>query len=282
MLAKLTATVLLLATTAYTAAIAPVYQYELGLNSTAYQQKFNELVKAGYRLTYVSGYPDEHNHTLFSGIWKKTSTSVPWVARHGLTGAAYDALSAQLKAQKYHPVVLNAYNIENGEPRFATIWEKPSAAVTWQQQRDMTEAGFRAKISALSPLRVTTLTRYTVGNEMRFAATWGKRTTADWHGDWYPALGKPRMDNGPMADGYKAISLDAFSVNGQPMFDAVWQRYSSGGWDQAVTYGQTWGTRESFESGYKYMASQGFGPRVLTGYYVKDCGVQYVGTFEKD
>lgn len=282
MFAKLVITVLVLTSQVYAAAIAPLYQYELGLNSTAYQQKFNDLLKLGYRLTYISGYRDEHNETLFSGVWKKSSSSVPWVARHGLTGAAYDALSAQLKAQKYRPVVLNAYNLQNGEPRFATIWEKPSSAVTWLQQRDLTEAQLKAKISAQLPLRVTTLTRYTVGDEFRFAATWGKRTVEDWHGDWYQSLGKPSMETGPPADGFKAISMNVVSANGEPMYDSVWQRYTSPGWDKVVTYDQTWGDRKSFESGYKYMAGKGFGPRVLTGYYVKDCGMQYVGTFEKD
>jgi hypothetical protein len=283
MLGKLVITVIFLAVQAYSAAISPAYLYELGLNGTAYQQKFNEHIKAGYRLTYVSGFSGEQNQTLFSGIWQRTTASVPWIARHGLSGADYDTLSASLKAQKYHPVVVNAYNVQNGEPRFATIWEKASSAITWQQHRDMTEAQLKAKISALSPLRITILTRYTVGKEMRFTAAWGKRTAEDWHGDWYISLNKTRIEPGPAADGYKAISLSAYSVNGQPVFDAIWQRYSPGGWDVPITWYQTWGAnKETFGKNYNVYLGKGAGPRILTGYYVKDCGIQYLGTFEKD
>jgi hypothetical protein len=282
MLVKLVATVLLLATQALTANVSASYHYELGLNSTAYQQQFDELLQHGFRLTYVSAYSDEHNQTLFSGVWKKSSTSVPWIARHGLTGPQYDTLSTQLKGQNYHPVLLNAYNLPSGEPRFATIWEKGSVG-TWEQQRDMTEAQLKAKVSALGQLRITTLTRYVIGNQVRFAATWGKRTATDWHGDWFYSIGKTSFDTRSASDGYKAISVNVYSVNGDPIFDVVWQRVSSGGWDAPVTAYQTSGVdQKMYATSYNGYVGTGFGPRVLTGYYLEGCGIQYAATFEQD
>lgn len=282
MLVQLAATVILLATQAFTANVSAFYHYELGLNSTAYQQQFDELLQHGYRLTYISAYHDEHNQTLFSGVWKKMSASVPWVARNGLTGLQYDALANQLKAQNYHPVVLNAYNLPSGEPRFATIWEKASVG-TWEQQRDMTEAQLKAKVSALDQLRVTTLTRYAVGNQVRFAATWGTRMAKDWHGDWFYSLGKTSFDTSSASDGYKAISVNVYSVDGEPTFDVVWQRVSSGGWDAPVTTSQISGVdQEMYEKSFKGYVDTGFGPRALAGYYLEGCGVQYAATFEKD
>ncbi|KUL92216.1 hypothetical protein ZTR_02308 [Talaromyces verruculosus] len=269
----------LLATQAIAANVSASYHYELGLNSTAYQQRFDELLQGGYRLTYISAHPDEHNQTLFTGVWKKTTTSVPWVARHGLNGSQYDALSAQLKAQNYHPVVLNAYNLPSGEPRFVTIWEKASVG-TWVQQRDMTRDQLSDKISALSDLRITTLTRYVVGTQVLFAATWGKRTAEDWHGDWYADIGKTGIGGDR---GYKAISLNVYSVNGDPVYDVVWQRYSGGGSDFVPTEDTTYfNDPASYQDNYKYETSRGFGPRMLVGYYYEGCGILYDGTFGKD
>lgn len=99
MLVKLLVSVILLATQAFTANVSTSYHYETGLNSTAYQQQFDELLQHGYRLTYVSAYIDEHNQTLFSGLWKNMSTSVPWIARHGLTGPQYDTFPPNSKAK---------------------------------------------------------------------------------------------------------------------------------------------------------------------------------------
>ncbi|KAF3407461.1 hypothetical protein DPV78_001349 [Talaromyces pinophilus] len=281
MLIKLV-TLVILTAQAIAANVSASYHYEFGLNSTAYQRRFDELVQDGYRLTYISAHPDEYNKTLFTGVWKKATTSVPWVARHGLNGSQYDALSTQLKAQNYHPVVLNAYNLPSGEPRFATIWEKASVG-TWVQQRDMTKDQLSDKVSALSDLRITTLTRYVVGNQVLFAATWGKRTAEDWHGDWYYSIGKTGLDHGPLSDGYKAISLNVYSVNGAPVFDVVWQRYSGGGSDFVPTADGTAHLEPaSFETTYKYETGRGFGPRALVGYYYEGCGILYAGTFEKD
>lgn len=282
MLVKLVATVILFSTRCFATNVSALYHHDLGLNSTAFQQRFDELLQQQYRLTHVSAYNDEHNQTLFSGVWKKTSTSVPWIARHSLTGHQYDTLSNQLKGQNYHPVVLNAYNLPSGEPRFATIWERTSVG-TWEQQRDMTEAQLRAKVSVLGQFRITTLTRYVVGIQVRFAATWGTRTAKDWHGDWFYSLGKTSFDTSPASDGYKAISVNVHSVNGNPTFDVVWQRVSSGGWDAPVTAYQISGVdQEMYEKSFRGYVETGFGPRALAGYYVEGCDVQYAATFEKD
>lgn len=270
----------LLATQVFAADVYSSYHYEFGLNSTAYQQQFDQLLQQGYRLTYVSAHLDEHNQTaLFSGVWRKTATSVPWVARHNLNGSQYDAFSISLKEQNYHPVVLNAYNLPNGESRFATIWEKASVG-TWTQQRDMTEAQLKDKMSALKPLRITTLTRYIVGNQVLFAATWGQRTAEDWHGDWSYSVGKPTFDMGPYSDGYKPISLNVYSVNGDPVYDAVWQRYRAGGPGSDATALDIY-DEENFESAFKMQASNGLGLRILAGYHYGDC-IVYAATFEKD
>lgn len=283
MFVKLAAAVSLLATQAFAANVSASYQYALGLNNSAYQLKFDELVQHGYRPTYVTAYADEHNQTLFSGLWKKTNSSVPWVARHGLTGSQYDTLFTQLEAQNYHPVVLNAYNLPTGEPRFATIWEKASVG-TWEQQRDMTESQLKAKVSALGQLRITTLTRYVVGTQFRFAATWGKRTAEDWHGDWHYSLGSTNFDPSSAWDGYyHPISLNVHPVRGEPIFDVVWQRVSSGGWDAPTMYSFSDVDQETYEAGFpEYVGTLRTGPRLVAGYFVENCGLRYAATFELD
>ncbi|KAF7122046.1 hypothetical protein CNMCM5793_000001 [Aspergillus hiratsukae] len=284
MLPKLLTTVLLLATQAYTADVSKLFHYELGLNGTAHQAEFQERTHAGYRLTYVNGYysPDQ-NQTLFSSIWEKTgtTTSIPWISKHGLTVSQYNDLSTDLRSKNYHPVVLNGYNLPTGDRRFATIWEKPKSPIkTWKQAVDLTTAQLKEKVAALAPLRLTSLSGYTVNDELRYAATWGERTSSDWKGEWlYYANRTGVMQVGVNAAEWKPTYLHGHSVDGEPVFDSVWERYTGPGYGVRLWYYEDNETAEGYETFFNGMTKRGYKPRMVTGHYSEECGVRYVGYF---
>ncbi|RHZ52827.1 uncharacterized protein CDV56_103093 [Aspergillus thermomutatus] len=282
MLSKLLTTVLLLAAQAYTADVSKLFHYELGLNGTAHQAEFLERTHAGYRLTYVNGYySPEQEQTLFSSIWEKTNAAaaVPWISRHGLTGTQYTDLSTELRSKNYHPVVLNGYNLKNGERRFVTIWEKSPIGV-WTQSVDLTTDQLKEKVAGLSPLRLTSLSGYTINNELRYSATWGERTSADWKGEWLYYTNRTGVLNvGVDAAEWKPTYLHAHSVDGEPVFDSVWERYTGPGYGVRLWYDEGSSTAEMYKTFFDSMTKRGYKPRMLTGHYSKECGVRYAGVF---
>lgn len=282
MLSKLLTAVLLLAAQAYTADVSKLFHYELGLNGTAHQAEFQERTHAGYRLTYVNGYySPEQNQTLFSSIWEKTgaTSAVPWISRHGLTATQYNDLSTDLRSKKYHPVVLNGYNLPNGERRFVTIWEKSTIGV-WKQAVDLTIDQLKEKVASLAPLRLTSLSGYTINNELRYSATWGERTSSDWKGEWlYYANVTGVMQVGVNAVEWKPTYLHAHSVNGEPVVDSVWERYTGPDYGAQLWYYEDNDTAEGYKTFFNSMTKQGYKPRMVAAHYSKECGVRYVSVF---
>ncbi|MBV9226756.1 MAG: hypothetical protein JOY85_22195 [Acidobacteriaceae bacterium] len=81
-----------------------------GLTSEQYQQQFNSLVGQGYKLVQVSGY-SVGGQALYAAIWEQSSSTVPWVARHGLTPTQYQQEFDNLTGQGYRPVDVNGYSV---------------------------------------------------------------------------------------------------------------------------------------------------------------------------
>lgn len=65
----------------------PAFVARHGLTSQQYQVEFDNNVRQGFRLIWVSCYRHA-NEERYAGIWEKSS-SPPWVARHGFTSAGY-------------------------------------------------------------------------------------------------------------------------------------------------------------------------------------------------
>lgn len=99
----------------------PAWEARHNLSSTQYQQTFNSLGQAGYRLRHVSGY-SINGQAYYAAIWDKSSGPA-WAARHGLTAADYQAAFNSLGSQGYRLKEVSGYRVGSTD-RYAAIWEK--------------------------------------------------------------------------------------------------------------------------------------------------------------
>jgi CubicO group peptidase (beta-lactamase class C family) len=102
-----------------------------GLTSTAYQVAFDDLLREGYRLVHVSGYP-AGGQSHYAAIWEKSSGPV-WVARHGLSSSGYQAAFDEWFYQGFRLKQVSGYGI--GDDRYAAIWE--NAGFQWSELEAM-------------------------------------------------------------------------------------------------------------------------------------------------
>ena len=111
--------------TAYYASIyekstGPLYYAHAGLDADAYQQKYNEHSKEGFRLVNVSGC-NVGGKDYYSGIWEKSPAPLGF-AKHGIKANNYQNVSDNFYYQGYKPIFLTAF-ASGGSERFNGIWE---------------------------------------------------------------------------------------------------------------------------------------------------------------
>lgn len=99
----------------------PAYYAYHGLSSSAYQTKFNEMTKKGYRLALIDGY-SKGTSARYACIFVKQSGSA-WVARHGMTSASYQQEFNKYVGQGYKLSLVSCYNV-GGTVFYAALWEK--------------------------------------------------------------------------------------------------------------------------------------------------------------
>ena len=80
-----------------------------GMTAAQFQQLTNDLGAQGYRLVQMSGYSVQ-GQALYAAIWEQDS-SVPWVARDGLTSTQYQQEFDNLASQGYRPTDVSGYSV---------------------------------------------------------------------------------------------------------------------------------------------------------------------------
>ncbi|EAS33641.1 uncharacterized protein CIMG_04665 [Coccidioides immitis RS] len=97
------------------------WEVRVGLTSSQYQTKTEEMKAKGFRPVQVNGYA-VNGKTYYAAIWEKDN-SVAWQARHGLTSKRYQEEFDKLNKQGYTPTVVSGYP-SGDSVRYAAIWEK--------------------------------------------------------------------------------------------------------------------------------------------------------------
>lgn len=77
----------------------PAWAARHGLSAEQYQAAFNSFNEQGYRLSFVNGYA-VGNTAQYAAIWTRTGGPA-MAARHGLTGAQYQAAVTELSGQGF-------------------------------------------------------------------------------------------------------------------------------------------------------------------------------------
>ncbi|MBT2231491.1 serine hydrolase [Nonomuraea sp. NEAU-A123] len=199
-----------------------------GLTGAQYQAEFNRLTGQGYRPAHVVGY-QVGGQALFAAIWEQTG-GPPWVARHNLTAAQYQAEFDRLLGQGYRLVHVDGYQA-GGQALFAAIWEQ-TGGPPWVARHNLTAAQYQAEFDRLTgqgyrPMRVS---GYTVGGTDLYAAIWARGAGPRWsarHGlssaDYQLAF------DTHTSQGFRPARVSGYG-SGTPRFAAIW-------WNQAPAAG---------------------------------------------
>jgi CubicO group peptidase (beta-lactamase class C family) len=101
----------------------------IGLTAREYRTEFDERVKNGYRLAYVSAF-NVGSKDFYAAIWQKAS-GPSWVARHKMTSAFFESELTQHYQEGHRLKSVNG-NLVGSTDRYTAIWEAQPDALTGQ------------------------------------------------------------------------------------------------------------------------------------------------------
>ncbi len=221
-LAKAGLAALVLSSLAVGSAAAQAWAARHGMTGVQYQAEFNKYTGQGYRLTDVSSYA-VNGKAYYAAIWVKKSGPA-WVARHGMTGAQYQAAFNQYTAQGFRPAQVDGMG---SGPRFAARLEKSGGA--YVARHGMTSAKYQAEFNKWTAqgYRLVDVSGYAAGGKARYAAIWKKQSGPAWvarHG--MTSAQYQAAFNQYTAQGYRPTHVDGYTVNGTVYYAAIWTKGS--------------------------------------------------------
>jgi hypothetical protein len=193
-----------------------------GLDAAQYQQQFNQIVAQGFRPVHVDGYATPAG-VRYAAIWLKSSSTRPWVARHGQTTAQFQAEFNDLTAKGFRLVDISATDGGN----FAGIYEKGEGP-EWYSFAGLNTAAFKTQFDQKTQagFRATDIEGYVDGGQVEFAVIWVKNT--DGRG-WYlfnnmDAAAYQQKFNEMTAQGYRPVHVDGYGTPSGARFAAIFEK----------------------------------------------------------
>jgi hypothetical protein len=194
------------------------------ITSPEYQQEFDKWTGQGYCLAVVSGY-SVSNEARYAAIWEKKKCP-SYVARHGLTSAAYQKEFDTLVGQQgYRLKLVSGYNVA-GQDFYAAIWEKTSGPA-FVARHGMTSDGYQQEFDKWTGQGycLTLVSGYSVGDQDRYAAIWEKKKCPAYvarHGltskEYQQEFDKW---NG---QGYRLKLVSGHQIGGSQSYAAIWEK----------------------------------------------------------
>lgn len=213
----------------------------------------------------------------YATIWDKSATTA-WQARHGLTAAEYQSAFTTLANQGYRLTQVSGYAV-NGVDYYAAIWDK-SAGPAWSARHRLTSAQHQDAFNQLTgqgyrPIRISA---YTVSGVDYYASIWVKDLNV-------PTIARHRMNaaqyqtafNDYAAQGYRLVDISGYSLNGETMYAALWQKPPGVNSAWTASHGLT---ADQFQAKFTELANQGYRLRVINGYEVGGAD-RYVAIWDK-
>jgi hypothetical protein len=203
----------------------PAWQARHGLTADDYQTTFNQLTAQGYHLVLVNGYATAAGPR-FACIFQQGATD-PWVARHGLTAAQYQAAFDQFVQQGYMLDWVSGY-FDGGQDLYAAIWRKPASVLPWQARHGLSAADYQTFFNSATTqgFKLVVVCGYSDGAHDRYAAIFRKIPNVP---AWQARHGLTSAQyqttfNQLVAEGYRLELVSGYSIAGQDRFAAIWTK----------------------------------------------------------
>lgn len=153
------------------------------------------------------------------------ASAAEWAARHGLTGAQYQAAFDDFSKKGYRLTSISGYE-SGGGARYAALWTRSPGPVT-AARHGLDPQQYQAAFDAMAKqgYRLTFVNGYAVGGKPYYAGIWQKGAgpaTAARHGltaEQYQAA-----VDAMSKQGYGVAHVSAFSQGGTPRFAAIFQK----------------------------------------------------------
>lgn len=206
-------------------AAPPAWQARHGLTAAEYQATFNQLTAEGYRPVIVNGYATAGGPR-FACNFQQGPTG-PWVARHGLTAAQYQAAFNEFTGQGYVLDWVSGY-FDGRQDLYTAIWRKEPSAPVWEARHGLTSAQYQTFFNDVTGkgYKPVVVCGYSDGAQDLYAAIFRKIANAPaWearHG-LTPTQYQTTFDD-LVAQGYRLELVSGYSVAGQDRFAAIWTK----------------------------------------------------------
>jgi hypothetical protein len=201
----------------------PAWQAQYDLPASEYQQDFVNLVRKGYRLTWLSGY-ESGGIVKYAAIWEKRRDP-PWEARVGLTADQLQRAVTLFTQRGYRPIRISGYEL-GGITKYAVIWEKspgPPWKAYWGLSRSqtgpiwdqLTHQGYRVVDSSV----------YGTAASVQVAEIFQGSNGGGWYSfGWMTAHGlQSRLDD-LGRQGFHPTELIAYNVGDNDLYSALWEK----------------------------------------------------------
>jgi CubicO group peptidase (beta-lactamase class C family) len=200
---------------------------------------------------------------LLAAILSAVSVSaIPWVSRHGLTSAEYEAEFKKWtgKPHNYRLISVAGYE-KSGQARYAAIWEKREGP-GWVTHHGMTKAQYEsaAKKYAAENKYPVFLSGFGVGNQSYYNAIWESAPGSDVISQaglsWpvYLALNSIQI-----AQGYELVHLWTWNAGSSELFAAIWRKVDPADYQVRLRR-----TSSEYQVEFDQLAAKGYQLRVVS------------------
>jgi hypothetical protein len=230
-----------------------------GIPEASYQAEFDKATSSGYRPVWVDGY-EVNGKVFFNAIFHPNDGNA-WAARHGMSGAQYQAEFDLRGGQGYHLHQVETY-LSGNDVRYASIFMKGAASAR-TAYHGLTRDQHQAKFNALTadgwrPVNISVVSPH---NKLCYAGLYEKRDVGSFFAKSFltPAEYQAQFTANANA-GRKLVYLNAYSHAGTPHFTALWQEKAP---SVLARHGQD---AAQFQAEFNKQMAEGHRTQFVTGY----------------
>lgn len=191
-----------------------------GVNLTCWQEEFNDIALAGYRMVWRQQVQDGSISRVAS-VWRPKA-GLPWVARNGQTASQYQASFDAYKAAGYRLTHVDSH-LDGGVAKYSSVFTKTTGPA-WAAYHGVTAATHQSKFNTFvaNGYRPRQISVVFVGGERRYTAMYEKVSVGGFVSLTNIAESSYQtVYNQQVAAGRRPVYLDTYLVGSEVKFSAI-------------------------------------------------------------